>query len=461
MSRDVSTLGQGPLRTEFAVLFLALACYSFFGVNNPFRPPREQYDFRIYYLGSMALRMGLPLYDRDMSPGGPPSTLQRVAEEMHLPVETGRYFYPPFYAYATLPLTYLSLPRAGQVWFYLNLVWVMLAAILLWRILARMGGDGISPLLVAGVVLFSPAVNFSVYLGQVNMLVLCLILGSWLLFEWGNPIPGGALLAVAVAIKVTPALLLLYFILNRQWRFVWGAVAMGGALLLFGPMLYYDYFVYAVPGMSQGYAYIADQSLNSFFARLVETSPALLYNDELRPLAGWALLARKAATLLVLAATVWMMRPLGQTPVERFGRFAFVLLAVLLLSKIAWIHHSVLALPAVFACSLLLHERPGERWFRGLYLSGLILLFVPGLLFFSIYLDAPVWTRFFASPYLAGRLALWLCLGLMLQRSRRVSEKSVPANNEKKPGTPLKAARFGGSATLSPSKRGDTSRSAS
>lgn len=74
-------------------------------------------------------------------------------------------------------------------------------------------------LLYGAVVLFSFRYILQVFdSGQVNLLMLALVVGALSLFKRGRNAAGGALLALSIMIKYMPALFLPYFILRRAWK---------------------------------------------------------------------------------------------------------------------------------------------------------------------------------------------------------------------------------------------------
>ena len=135
------------------------------------------------------------------------------------PEEGRRFLYPPGAAILLMPMGVLPGPVAIVAWSALKIA-ALLAIVLLG---ARLGGPGKPrrwPLaaLAALLLVFRP-VDSDIANGQVNLLVLALALvGVWMLLGqgrgrwWGVP-----LAAVAVALKMTPALLLAALVLRRRW----------------------------------------------------------------------------------------------------------------------------------------------------------------------------------------------------------------------------------------------------
>jgi alpha-1,2-mannosyltransferase len=67
--------------------------------------------------------------------------------------------------------------------------------------------------------------------GNVNLLILFLVMGALYAFSRGKDVPSGLLLALAIASKVTPALFVVYFAWKRAWRVLVGTAV--GLVLFF------------------------------------------------------------------------------------------------------------------------------------------------------------------------------------------------------------------------------------
>ncbi len=92
-------------------------------------------------------------------------------------------------------------------------------------------------------------------LGQLNLLLLLLLTGTWAADRTNRPIWAGVLLAAATAVKLFPAFLFLYFVLRGRWRVVAAGIVtfvLVTALtaLVLGPQAYRDYFGEALPTAS-------------------------------------------------------------------------------------------------------------------------------------------------------------------------------------------------------------------
>lgn len=169
--------------------------------------------------------------------------------------------------------------------------------------------------------------------GQVNALLMAAIAVDVLVRHprW----PRGALIGIAISIKLTPAAFLLLFLLRRDWRAlatsVAAAAASVGVAWLIMPADSAQYWFHTLKETSRiGPPYFAgNQSLKGFAFRLGLGDGAST--------AVWLALS----VVAVVLAAVWMRRLLadGAVPAALLVNAA----AVLLVSPVSWSHHWVWA----------------------------------------------------------------------------------------------------------------------
>ncbi|MFE9450446.1 glycosyltransferase family 87 protein [Streptomyces sp. NPDC006739] len=244
------------------------------------------------------------------------------------------FTYPPFAALAMLPMALVGLGAAITVSLLINLA--ALAAVL--RILAgprwRRHGWYRWSLALCALALFEP-LRDTFSFGQVNLVLLALVLGdSWLLAS-GRGRWAGAGTGLAAAVKLTPALFIGLLLLARRWRAAGLATAVAAAATALA--------AWADPGASRFYwtealwdtgrvgrlDYVSNQSVQGVLARLGEPGRAWWATAALVVLCVWAWRARRAALA-------------GDWP----AAFALTGLAACLVSPITWVHHLVWLLPS-------------------------------------------------------------------------------------------------------------------
>ena len=301
------------------------------------------------------------------------------------------FTYPPFAALSMLPMALIGLDTAIAGTLLLNLA---AAAAVLWilvgQTLRRYGWLGWA-LAACALALLEP-VRDTFSFGQVNLLLLALVLVDAWLLSTGRGRWAGVGIGLAAAVKLTPALFIGMLLLARRWRAASVATAVAVAATAFA--------AWAVPDASRFYwtqavwdttrvgrlDYVSNQSLQGVLARLAapgEPSRAV-----------WAL-----AVVLVLSVWAWRThRALraGDCP----AAFALTGLAACLVSPITWVHHLVWLLPSL---AVLVH---GRR------------LRIAGALYVAL-CSSVVWLWFDDASGIDGFLGsnayVWITLGLLLK----------------------------------------------
>jgi hypothetical protein len=254
--------------------------------------------------------------------------------------------------------------------------------------------------------------NLRVFMGDlthanVNLITGGLIAAALLCLFNKQDFFSGMAVGFATALRVTPALFILYFIFKRRWISIGGAVA--GILL----------FTWLIPGLILGFEYnnlltqewfkqmiypffagaqsgIADhinQSFNGLFHRFLTDSIAIDANiqEGYRELRvnfvsldyQTVSLVVRIASLLVVGCLAWFCRTPGKDRkhLGNVGEYALVFLAMLFISPRSWKHHYVLLILAHgFILYYLLSMRPAG-WRKWMPLGSLIFASVCFLLF--------------------------------------------------------------------------------
>ncbi|MEU4657471.1 glycosyltransferase 87 family protein [Streptomyces sp. NPDC023723] len=310
------------------------------------------------------------------------------------------FTYPPFAALAMLPMALLGLPATVAVCLLLDLIALavvlrVLAAGARWR--PGVYGWALTGCLLA---LFEP-LRDTVSFGQVNLVLLALVLADARLLATGRGRWAGVGIGLAAAVKLTPVLFIGLLLLARRWRAAGTATAVAaGATAL---------AAWAVPDASRFYwtealwdtsrvgrlAYVSNQSLQGVLARLGEPDRAV-----------WA-----AAVLPVLAVWAWRTRravALGDWP----AGFALTGLAACLVSPVTWVHHLVWLLPALAVLLRTGHPRVAGALYAVLCTSVVWL-----------------WTDDASGPdgFLGANTYVWITLGLLLALPAGHSSSDRPA----------------------------------
>ena len=143
------------------------------------------------------------------------------------------YAYPPFWAVLLRPMTLLPLEAAKNLWLGVNLAALLIATMVLVNTFGRTSAIGWA--IPLGIMLIAfPPVTMTLLLGQVNLILLALVVSSLALTQQPHAsaraeIAAGWLLGLATAVKLYPGILIVPFVLQRRYRVVAWLVA-GGTL---------------------------------------------------------------------------------------------------------------------------------------------------------------------------------------------------------------------------------------
>lgn len=269
-----------------------------------------------------------------------------------------QFLYPPLAAVLAVPLALLPTT-------VVQIGWTVAGAIALVAILHRFGLTGWLLSLTGAVVVYVvEPVTQTLAFGQlgiflVALVVLDLVPGPRVFSR--RLLPEGVLTAVATAIKLTPAIFVVYLLAVPKFRAFWVAVITSCALTLASaaivPVASYEFWsrlAHGDTGLGHSIIYFTNQSVMANIVRIFGVGP--------EPAAVGLALSTIVAAAGVWAAVLW----------HRLGdvRLAVSLCGVagLLASPVSWLHHFVWIIPLAMC---LLERRPiGPRslptWFLAL-----------------------------------------------------------------------------------------------
>ncbi|WP_457590145.1 glycosyltransferase 87 family protein [Gordonia aurantiaca] len=188
-----------------------------FPITNPFYGLFENAtDVRVYRAGAGTVLDARALYD------------EPVLWRLH-------FTYPPFAAIMFVPLALVGLTVAEIAWWALGFA-VLLAVVVLGL---RSLGYRLDPRCATFAVLLAVAVTAlepvrtTIWLGQVNLVVMALLLIDLVFLRSGSRWRGFAI-GIAAGLKLTPLFAVLYLLGTRQWRAAATASATFGATVLVG-----------------------------------------------------------------------------------------------------------------------------------------------------------------------------------------------------------------------------------
>jgi hypothetical protein len=251
--------------------------------------------------------------------------------------------HPPLMGLLSLPLGLLSYQQASLVWLAFESACMLIALMLIFRGF----GKPIEPLVLF--VLLFMALGFGpvedeLWYGQLNALLLLLMVGSWLALRAGKGSMGGALLGGVIALKWIAWPFVLFLIIRRKWKsIIMVAVVLGAAnllaMLVLGFRIVKDYYLNVVPSAAYIRTFEFNLSASAFGLHLFTE---LGWYHKLIPLWNSPKLALVSSYSIMLAVLL-----IGLGMALRASTFdtAFGLLTVvsILVSPVAWSHYLLLA----------------------------------------------------------------------------------------------------------------------
>lgn len=288
----------------------------------------HQQDLSAYLSGARNLLDGRPLYVTFLHHPFPDPALRPA------------FIYPPAFALLMTPLALLPSPAASLLWTAVNQL--ALVATLAFAVRRLRPARWALAAMIVATATFYPLWIDAVQ-GQANLLILLLVtVGVLGILDRGPAF--GIALGVAAALKLTPALLLLWLLIDRRWRAAgwmaagFAAVAVVGALIRPGDSV--TFFTRVLPALARGTAFYANQSVSGFLLRVSSPNP---YTNP------WIVLASPAIIVAIIAGLLlaWWIWRTGDGSAT--GRALAFLPLLPLLSALTWPHHLVIVLPVIWA----------------------------------------------------------------------------------------------------------------
>jgi len=342
------------------LIFLAIAAFIYQS-----RIAREMADFDVYRTAANRALAGEPLYR---------------AEDGHF-----RFKYLPAFALAMAPFALVDREGAKVIWFALSAG--LLTAFVRWSVRALPERRRSERVLLWLTVLFmAKFYAHELTLGQTNILLGVLLVGSLLAVQVDQPYLAGVLIGVAAFIKPYALLLLPWL----GFTYGGGAVLCAVSVLVVGLVL---------PAFVYGWSGNVDQLVGWFTTVSGTTEGTLLGADNVSLASMWAkwigigapataLATVTTGAALGLVATVWVRRREIANP--DYLEFALLLLLIPLLSPQGWDYVLLLGTPAV-VCLL-------DRWSdvsREWKIATAVSLVLMGLTIFDV-MGRTLYARFMA-----------------------------------------------------------------
>ncbi|MGC8638823.1 MAG: glycosyltransferase 87 family protein [Isosphaeraceae bacterium] len=305
---------------------------------------------------------------------------------------------PPILPITLGPLMALP-PVAGALsWFAIKVILTSIALIFCLRVV-KPPGLPFPPFFQSAVLLLSlrPILG-DLHHGNINLLILFLIIAMFEAWREGHDLLAGLLLGLAISYKVTPALFVPYFAYKRSWRTV-GATFLG--LLLFlavvpsavvGPRFNFEclqmwWHRMLTPFLLEGSSSPQEinQSLVGVMTRLLTEIPPGTSRYDVHVDVNLVAWPPRLVSYLVKALTVGLLALLGffcRTKTEDrrdtrlLGEMALVVLTMLFISERSWKHHFVTLLIPYTYLVWEVYQSTNKPWRRILIGGGLLVSFL-------------------------------------------------------------------------------------
>lgn len=304
-------------------------------------------------------------------------------------------FYGYLHPYVQTPLwAYLLEPLCDHTRFrlfeHIFLVLTMMALAGTVWLIARFWTPWLYGVFGMGVVLiglwYSQPFRYAMFLMQTHALFLFLTIAALILAERRWPLSAGFLLACAAAVKVTPGMLLIYWLLTRRWKaaaslVVWSVVLMGATYLAVGSQLMHEYFA-TLHRVSR--VLLVAQNNQSFAAWVMARfyAPDEVFDISILRLPASVRIGSMLLMLGCIAVGGWLdrwrdgPRRVGEAKRAPIGAM-IALVAMTVFAPIAWTHYFILLVAPVMV--LAQESRNFRSWWMAAVIAVIVVLSYPPL----------------------------------------------------------------------------------
>ena len=342
------------------------------------------------------------------------------------------YLYPPAFAVALTPLTWIPNDLAVRLWLVLIQAAVFASLLIIYRTVGRPSRGEL--LCLSAVLLTYFPLASSVLTGAMNCLLLLLLTGAWACWLRRRDLGSGALIGIAAFFKLFPLALVPYLAWRRHWRLLaalglttLAGLALGVVVTSVDHNIYY--FHDMLPHLAAGTGYRENQSLAGFTARICQPSAADNGGG-----AGWC--GRLLDWPLVLALLALVLTATSR--VTRSGlEFALAVAALPLISSVTWSFHLVvLILPIALLIRRAFSGEMSRPAARVLLVAWLCFSVGPAIHYLVVFHPLPHLpglldiiprglTRLFGESYFLGTLIIFGSLWAAVRNHRRQSAGSL------------------------------------
>jgi hypothetical protein len=332
-------------------------------------------DSPSYYIAAQGLRRHVNIYDD--------RAFQELGAEIFgKSVIVYPYIYPPLLAQILLPLTALPEETYFLILFFINLLLALYCLYLMADVLdLKKAGSALPALFLFVLLVANHPLEITIHHGQINLLVLAFVLLFLKFQKSGKVSAAGLFLALAVLIKIYPAILILPALVTRKWKsvlaFAAASAGLGLASLAASGTALWAGFIRSTIEVFLG-------KPTSVFIRGFQSSPNNLSLKGMLDQAAslfrfpaWlvpvAYVLAAAGLFLTMAAAARKTGLKADIPLQG----ALLLIATLILAPLTWSHHyTIMMFPLAYVFARAIRERRYAA-FLPFALLGAIILYYP------------------------------------------------------------------------------------
>jgi alpha-1,2-mannosyltransferase len=282
-------------------------------------------DFAVYRAGGLHIVQGIDLYVRQ-------SSNMAITGFGRSYLLHSTFSYPPFSALTFVPLAAVPAWVGALLWELGSLTaLVALVGISFRRLLDRARHRSLAWGAISAVAIVTTPVTDTLFFGQINLFIVLLIVADWTGTERWRGVRTG----VAAAMKLTPLLFFVLFLVTKQWRAAIRATATFAAAAALAWIV--------LPGAS--WAYWTDPSLALRRVGGIETSANQSLHGMFATL-GLPMWWLPVAIVGVAAAGLVAARR-RYLAGDGLAAVCCVGLVTLLVSPVSWVHHGVWIVPVI------------------------------------------------------------------------------------------------------------------
>ena len=229
-------------------------------------------DFVGYYANGKMLMQGVNIHNYEEWKKGVQSL--ELTRDGKILERATRSDYPPFWYLVMSVFSPLKWQNAFVVWILINQIFLLLLILLLFRYF-DIKTFSVEAALMLFVMLNYYPLFYTLMEGQVNILLLLMLISAFWFFKKRIDWLAGLMLGLATGIKIVPAIILFYFLWKGHWKVViFGVLGFLGTLLITALGAGSEIVVSYYTGQLFKYGAstnpdIFNQSINGFWSRLL------------------------------------------------------------------------------------------------------------------------------------------------------------------------------------------------